>query len=315
MIKQLLLNSAFVVYEEFCRSRTKHLCTVWGYPKFGNIFTRFRAIRYSETSFHCLGVSEIRKHLFTVCGVSEIRKHLCTVWGSPKFGNIFALFGGIRNSETTLHCLGVSEIRKHLFTVLGVSEIGKHLCTVWGYPKFGNIFSRFGGIRNSETSFHGLGVSEIRKHLCTLWGCTKFGNFSFHSWGVSKFRVKPLICPQQLFASEPREFLLRVFILNSRFREKKENSILCKGGVLEIRAKFTFNFLPKFNLFWKKNMILPCLNQLVGQRLPISSQKYTIFLAFLSVCSEFSKNVMPQISLERVKYSHHLSPSNIFQIV
>ena len=95
-----------------------------------------------------------------------------------------------------------------------------------------------------------------------------------------------------------REFLILVFILNLRFRENKENSILCKGGVLEIRAKFTFNFSPKFNLFRKKNLILPCLNQLVGQRLPISSQKDTIFLVFLSVCSEFSKNVMPQISLE-----------------
>ena len=47
-------------------------------------------------------------------------------------------------------------------------------------------------------------------------------------------------------------------------------------------------------------MKLPCSNQLVGQRWPIFSQKYTIFLAFRSVCSEFSKNVMPQISLERV---------------
>ena len=89
-----------------------------------------------------------------------------------------------------------------------------------------------------------------------------------------------------------------VFILNLRFRGNKENSILCKGGGLEIRAKFTFNFLPKFNLFRKKNLILPCLNQLVGQRLPISSQKDTIFLAFLSVCSEFSENVIPQIRLE-----------------
>ena len=186
--------------------------------------------------------------------------------------NIFALFGGIRNSETL------------------------YLCTVWGYPKFGNIFALFGGIRNSETSLHSLGVCEIRKLFFSLLGCFQISGETFDlSSAIFCFRVI-------------REYLLLVFILNSRFRENKENSILCKGGVLEIRAKFTFNFLPKFNLFWKKNMILPCLNQLVGQRLPISSQKYTIFLAFLSVCSEFSKNVMPQISLERVKYSQHLSP-------
>ena len=180
-----------------------------------------------ETSLHCLGVS-------------EIRKHLCTVWGYPKFGNIFALFGGIRNS-------------------------------------IGNIFAIFGGVRNSETFFF------------SLLGCFQISGETFDlSSAIFCFRVI-------------REFLLLVFILNLRFRENKENSTSCKGGVLEIRAKFTFNFLPKFNFFRKKNMILPCLNQLVGQRLPISSQKYTIFLAFLSVCSEFSKNVMPQISLERVR--------------
>ena len=178
--------------------------------------------------------------------------------------NIFALFGGIRNSETSLHCLKVSEIRKHL-------------CLVWGYPKFGNIFAIFGGVRNSETFFF------------SLLGCFQISGETFDlSSAIFCFRVI-------------REFLLLVFILNLRFRENKENSTSCKGGVLEIRAKFTFNFLPKFNFFRKKNMILPCLNQLVGQRLPISSQNYTIFLAFLSVCSEFSKNVMPQISLERVR--------------
>ena len=178
-------------------------------------------------------------------GVSEIRKHLCTVWGYPKFGNIFPLFGGVRNSETSLHGLGVSEIRKHL-------------CTLWG-------------VRYGETSLHSLGVYEIQKLFFSLLGCFQISGETFDlSSAIFCFRVI-------------REFLLLVFILNSRFRENKENSILCKGGVLEIRAKFTFKFLPKFNLFWKKNMILPSLNQLVGQRLPISSQKYTIFLAFLSV--------------------------------
>ena len=181
------------------------------------------------------------------------------------------------SDETSLHCLGVSEIRKHL-------------CTVWGYPKFGNIFALFGGIRNSETSLQSLGVYEIRKvFFFSLLGCFQISGETFDlSSAIFCFRVI-------------REFLLLVFILNLRFRENKENSTSCKGGILEIHAKFTFNFLPKFNFFRKKNMILPCLNQLVGQRLPTSSQKYTIFLAFLSVCSEFSKNVMPQISLERVR--------------
>ena len=38
---------------------------------------------------------------------------------NPKFGNIFALFGGIRNSETSLQSLGVRNSETFLFT-LGV---------------------------------------------------------------------------------------------------------------------------------------------------------------------------------------------------
>ena len=51
--------------------------------------------------------------------------------GFPKFGNIFAVFRGIRISETSLHGI-------------------------------------FGSFRNSETSLCSLGVSEIRKHLFIL---------------------------------------------------------------------------------------------------------------------------------------------------
>ena len=76
---------------------------------------------------------------------------------------------------------------RRISIILQISEERSLHCL--GYPRFGNIFALFG-------------VSEIRKHRCTLWGCTKFGNFSFHSLGVSKFRVKPLICPQQFLASE-----------------------------------------------------------------------------------------------------------------
>ena len=161
--------------------------------------------------------------------------------------NIFALFGGIRNSETSLHGLGVSEIQKHyIFALfggirnsktslhgLGVSEIRKHLCILWGYPKLGNIFALFGEIRNSETSLHSLGVYEIRKPFFSLLGCFQISSETFDlSSAIFCFRVIG-------------EFLLLVFILNSRFRENKENSILCKGGVLEIRAKFTFNFFAQ----------------------------------------------------------------------
>ena len=162
-----VLHSAFVGYEEFCRSRKKHLCTVWGYPKFGNIFARFGSIRNSGTSLQDLPVS-------------EIRKHLCTVWGYPKFD--------------------------------------KHLCTVCGYPKFGNIFALFGGIRNSETSLQSLGVYEIRKLFFSLFGCFQISGETFDLSSI-------IFCLGVI-----REFLLLVFILNLRFRENKENSILCKGG-------------------------------------------------------------------------------------
>ena len=179
-----------------------------------------------------------------------------------------------------------ADLGGNIFALFGVSEIRKHLCKVWGYPKFGNVFALFG-------------VPEIWKHRCTLLGVYDIRKLFFSLLGCFQSSGKTFDLSSTIFGFRViREFLILVFILNLRFRENKENSILCKGGVLEIRAKFTFNFLPKFNLFRKKNLILPCLNQLVGQRLPISSQKYTIFLAFLSVCSEFSKNVMPQISLE-----------------
>ena len=160
-----------------------------------------------------------------------------------------------------------ADLGRNIFALFGVSEIGKHLCKVWGNPKFGNIFALFG-------------VSEIRKHRCTLLGVYEIRKLFFSLLGCFQISGKTFDLSSTIFGFRViGEFLILVFILNLRLRENKENPILCKGGVLEIRAKFTFNFLPKFNLFRKKNLILPCLNQLVGQRLPISSQKYTIFLA------------------------------------
>ena len=171
-----------------------------------------------------------------------LKKYFTAYAKYSKFGNIFALLRGFQNSETL--SWGVSEIRKH------------RLSTVWGHPKFGNNFEIFG-------------VYEIRKLFFSLLGCFQIsGETIDSSSAIYCFRVI-------------KEFLLLVFILNLRFYENKENSILCKSGVLEIRTKFIFNFLPTFNLFRKKNMILPCLNQFVGQRLPIFSRKNIPF------CSRF----------------------------
>ena len=161
------------------------------------------------------------------------KKHLTAYAKYSKFGNIYALLRSFQNSETVSW---------------GVSEIRKQLCNFWGCPKFGNIFEIFG-------------VYEIWKLFFSLLGCFQIsGETIDSSSAIFYFRVI-------------KEFLLLVFILNLRLCENKKKSIFCKSGVLEIRTKFTFNFLPTFNLFRKKNMILPCLNQFVGQRLPIFPRK------------------------------------------
>ena len=135
-----------------------------------------------------------------------------------------------------------------------------------------NILALFGGIRNSETSLQSLGVYEIRKLFSfSLLGCFQISDETFDlSSAIFCFRVI-------------REFLLLVFILNLRFRENKENSTSCKGGVLEIRAKFTFHFLPKFNFFRKKNMILPWSDkdcQFPLKNIPFSSRFLVFVLNF-----------------------------------
>ena len=86
--------------------------------------------------------------------------------GLPKFGNIFAVLRGIRISETSLHGIfGGFRNSETSLCFSGVSEFRKLFCVLSGYPNFGNIFVFFRGIRNLETSFHSLGVSEIRKQI------------------------------------------------------------------------------------------------------------------------------------------------------